>query len=457
MKRFIIIFSWLGIVWVLPSGVFAHANHNSANVDGGQILHVPAEIGTVFSSDFLSDLNNSTSDTIKSQEWETQEVIVARNRARVEQEQIRSVVKLVITALLMVLVAVASVWPNFLRGVGLRAFRRYNLISGGAMLSLLTLIIITGVVMSLQYMPFSGLAYTSVQTMSESWLFGYIRNMHYWASDLLVIVLLLHITRVIVVGLADRSQRMAYWGGAMILISIFTTLLFGTFLRSDQEAYEAYAHFWVGTQAYLPQVLVQVIQYIGVGDSALMRFFVLHALFVPLLFAILLGVHALFAKSFRGLIMQVMMSMQQIGQRKAVRASVPDDADRDNADERVPIQRKRRSAQLGILFNVSAGLWITVFALAALSAPLLDPAYNGLEITKPPWYLLWIYGLENIWGMPAIVFGPLIGFGLFISLPLLMLKFPKSRMPAWLFGIGMSGIFVMSMYAALSQPMSHIM
>jgi hypothetical protein len=38
------------------------------------------------------------------------------------------------------------------------------------------------------------------------------------------------------------------------------------------------------------------------------------------------------------------------------------------------------------------------------SAPLYFKGIEGIEITKPPWFLLWLYPLENIFGVAAIAY-----------------------------------------------------
>jgi len=43
----------------------------------------------------------------------------------------------------------------------------------------------------------------------------------------------------------------------------------------------------------------------------------------------------------------------------------------------------------------------TLLALA-VKAPISSPGNISIEVSKPDWYLLWIYSIENFWGLGAV-------------------------------------------------------
>jgi ubiquinol-cytochrome c reductase cytochrome b subunit len=56
--------------------------------------------------------------------------------------------------------------------------------------------------------------------------------------------------------------------------------------------------------------------------------------------------------------------------------------------------------------------------LAVLWPPEVGPApVMGIEVTKPPWNFWWMFTLENLIGLPGIMFGSATLFLLLIILP----------------------------------------
>src|SRR3989338_11101527 len=74
--------------------------------------------------------------------------------------------------------------------------KQTGIILGGILIALLFYSTMSGIILSFFYDPAPGKAYESMQSIVGIPLLAFIRNFHYWSSDLLLFVLFLHVTRV---------------------------------------------------------------------------------------------------------------------------------------------------------------------------------------------------------------------------------------------------------------------
>jgi quinol-cytochrome oxidoreductase complex cytochrome b subunit len=145
------------------------------------------------------------------------------------------------------------------------------------------------------YVPSVSRAYQDIQAISTSVAFGdFVRNMHRWAAHLMVLTVFLHMIRVFYHG-AYKPPREFNWVIGVILLLLTLLLSFtGYLLPWDQIAFWAIT---VGTQMaqYAPLLGAQsaffLLGGIEVGQNTLLRFYVLHVIFLPLIAAILMIVH----------------------------------------------------------------------------------------------------------------------------------------------------------------------
>jgi len=161
--------------------------------------------------------------------------------------------------------------------------------------ALFVLLVITGVYLMLYYHPSVPQAYRDMKDLEFVVSNGrFIRNMHRWAAHGMVAVVFLHLLRVFYAG-AYRPPKQFNWVIGVILF--LTTLLLsytGYLLPWDQLALWGIS---VGTNmlGYAPVVGPKFrFLLLGgnvVGENALLRFYVLHVFFLPLIMTILIGVH----------------------------------------------------------------------------------------------------------------------------------------------------------------------
>jgi quinol-cytochrome oxidoreductase complex cytochrome b subunit len=154
---------------------------------------------------------------------------------------------------------------------------------------------VTGVMLMFYYVPSVDRAYTDIQALETNVRFGMlIRNLHRWMAHGMVLTVLLHMMRVFYMG-AYKPPREFNWVVGVILLVLTLLLSFtGYLLPWDQLALWAIT---VGTNiAGTAPVLGGETRFVmiggfEVGDAALIRFYTLHVIALPLLAAIFMSVH----------------------------------------------------------------------------------------------------------------------------------------------------------------------
>ena len=153
----------------------------------------------------------------------------------------------------------------------------------------------TGILLMFYYIPSTELAYRSMKDIEFTVSFGKVlRNIHRWAAHAMVITVFLHMWRVFATG-AYKYPREFNWVIGICLLILTVLLSFtGYLLPWDQLAFWAIT---VGTSivSYVPWV-GEDLRYLilggnMVGQSALLRFYVLHCVVFPLFMGVLIGIH----------------------------------------------------------------------------------------------------------------------------------------------------------------------
>lgn len=166
---------------------------------------------------------------------------------------------------------------------------------GMALIVLLTVLVVTGVLLSMGYSPAVGEAYQSVEYITHQQTLGsFVRGLHYWSGGMMVVMLFLHVCRQLLLG-GYKSPREATWLSGVLLLSIvLTTSLLGYVLRWDQRGFYALRALLAGLQnvPYVGEQLVLVTQ--GgpeITSLTLSRVFALHVVLLPLLLLLLVSYH----------------------------------------------------------------------------------------------------------------------------------------------------------------------
>ena len=160
---------------------------------------------------------------------------------------------------------------------------------------LLVLLVISGVLLMFYYIPSIDMAYNSMLDLEFAVSFGMVlRNMHRWAAHAMVAFVFLHMCRVFYTA-SYKSPREFNWviGVCLLLLTLFLSFT-GYLLPWDQLAFWAIT---VGTNivTYVPWIGDEL-RYLmlggtEVGQMALIRFYVLHVVVLPMIMAALVGAH----------------------------------------------------------------------------------------------------------------------------------------------------------------------
>jgi cytochrome b6 len=153
----------------------------------------------------------------------------------------------------------------------------------------------TGVLLMFYYIPSADQAYQSMKDIEASVTFGQLmRNMHRWAAQGMVIVVFLHMCRVFYTGSYKPPREFNWVVGVILLILTLVLSFTGYLLPWDQLALWAVTvgHGIAGSAPYFGDE-TQLIVFGGyeIGPNALIRFYTLHVIALPLLAAIFMAVH----------------------------------------------------------------------------------------------------------------------------------------------------------------------
>jgi quinol-cytochrome oxidoreductase complex cytochrome b subunit len=160
---------------------------------------------------------------------------------------------------------------------------------------LFLILVTTGVALMFYYRPTTSQAYQDMKDLQfVVYLGSFLRNMHRWAAHGMVICVFLHMCRVFYTG-SYKKPRQFNWVVGVILFLLTLGLSFtGYLLPWDQLAFWAIT---VGTNigGYAPLVGARLRELLlgghSVGESALLRFYVLHVVVLPAAVTLLTMVH----------------------------------------------------------------------------------------------------------------------------------------------------------------------
>jgi menaquinol-cytochrome c reductase cytochrome b subunit len=178
---------------------------------------------------------------------------------------------------------------------------------GGMVFVLIILQLLTGILLSLYYVPDAGGnpagAYTSVNFIQNSVYLGWlIRGIHFWGANLLIIMVLLHMSRVYWTGSYRAPRELNWIVGVIMLLCIIFLSLTGYLLPWDTKAYFA-TEVTVKIMSSPPPpqlgVLIREILQGGpvVGPATLQRFFTIHVFLLPALIVVLMYIHFRFIRA----------------------------------------------------------------------------------------------------------------------------------------------------------------
>jgi menaquinol-cytochrome c reductase cytochrome b subunit len=166
---------------------------------------------------------------------------------------------------------------------------------GSATLFVAVLQFVTGILLTIYYVPEPQQAYASVQYITNELSFGWlIRGLHHWGASAMVLLVILHMIRVIMYGAYKYPREVTWITGVVLLLLTFAFGFTGYLLPWDQRAYWATV---VGTEiGSVPPLIGGFIHDLMLGGPeisglTLSRFFGAHVWVLPSVLLLLVGVH----------------------------------------------------------------------------------------------------------------------------------------------------------------------
>jgi len=253
---------------------------------------------------------------------------------------------------------------------------------------------ITGVLLTFYYVPTPDEAYESVQLITNEIRFGwYIRSLHKWCANLMIIALLLHMMRVFFTG-AYRKPREGNW-----ILGCFLLLITLGFAFSGYSLIYEQLSYWGATVAgnildAIPLVGPQMADFLrggpNVGSNMLTRLFVFHIGALPTIMIIVLLAHLLLMRAH----------------------GVSELASPAKSDtERFPFIPDHLLTEIGLAMFLMFLLTFLAIVFPVGMGPKANPLITPEHI-KPEWYFFWAFRWLKLMPDRAAI----ITQGLFLSM-----------------------------------------
>jgi len=283
----------------------------------------------------------------------------------------------------------------------------YTLGSGGAAVFLVLILVVSGILEMFYYLPSPEQAANSIQIITYHIPAGnFIRNLHYWSGQLLVVVSGIHLLRVIFTGAYLPPRRLNYLIGLGLFVLIIFLDFTGYILRWDGGIQWALV---TGTN------LVKTIPLIGdslylmlvggpqPGTATLIRFYTWHIFGLTFFSGILLVWHIFRVRRDGGIAAppsEYRLHRERISRYELVNREV-----------------------LGMLYSGSVLTILAAFFSAPISPPI-SMSSAAPDMTRAPWFFLWIQELlrygDPFWlgvFLPAVLLTILVIIPYFFPLP----------------------------------------
>ena len=157
---------------------------------------------------------------------------------------------------------------------------------------------ITGIFLMIFYTPSPNVAYQDIWNILGNVPLGeFMRNLHRWGAEVMVLVVALHMLRTYITGSYKKPRQFTWLTGMFLLVFTLVLSFSGYLLPWDQLAY------WAVTVAVSAAESSPGPEFVGkninlllrgapsIGAGGLLRFYLLHVLVLPILLGIFLAVH----------------------------------------------------------------------------------------------------------------------------------------------------------------------
>jgi ubiquinol-cytochrome c reductase cytochrome b subunit len=283
----------------------------------------------------------------------------------------------------------------------IRGGSRWAYVFGSVLLFLFAIQVVTGIFLSMYYVPSADHAHASVSYIQKALPGGaLLRGLHHYAASAMVIVAVIHLAQTFLYGAYKKKRELLWMAGVAMLLIILGFSFTGYLLPWDQAAYFG-TKVGASIAGEVP-VVGPAQQRIMLGGAdlttvTLSRFFTTHVFLLPLALAGLVGLHLYLF-------------------RRATPAGPFHNRDDKKIERFYPKQVFKDSVAMLACF-------IALVAMAKYSpaelGPVADPTSDYLA--RPPWYFMPLFQLLKYfpgkWAIIPTVALPAALFGALFLLP----------------------------------------
>lgn len=289
---------------------------------------------------------------------------------------------------------------------------------GSAAFTLLMLQIVTGILLALVYVPSAANAWNNLEMLNHDLPLGwFLRGMHFWGSNFMVAVVLIHMAQVFLFGAYKFPRELTWIVGVFLLLMTLGMAFTGQVMRFDQDAYWGLG-IGASIVSRVPLIGGQAVHLlIGgpiIAGATLSRFFALHVFIIPGTLLLLVSVHV-------WMVLKLGINEWPMPGRPVRRATYL-------------AEYHKLSHEDGFPFFPAAFWKDLIFSGAVLAAVAVCAAVFGpygptgfpdptiiQTVPKPDFYFLWLYAvlayLPPELETPFILTVPLLAIAFLVALP----------------------------------------
>ena len=261
---------------------------------------------------------------------------------------------------------------------------------GGITLAAFLILGVSGAYLTQFYNPTVEGAHASIlSSIANVPLVDFMRSLHFWVANLVVFMLILHVTRVFITGSYKKPRTLTWLTGVALLFVTLTYIFVGSVLKWDQEAVEAFGHVQESLELFGIQI--------GLTNAGIPVMTQLYAWHITILYMLLFGLLLLHL---------VLIKAKGISPQPHEGAVAEVTAGRGQSRFLIHL---RRLSGYSLLFLAMASLLAIAFP-----APIGQPGVLEQEVTRPLWMFWPFYGLEDIFGLKGLVWG-MVGFFIILA------------------------------------------
>jgi ubiquinol-cytochrome c reductase cytochrome b subunit len=250
--------------------------------------------------------------------------------------------------------------------------------------------LITGLLLMIWYAPSPERAYEDMIRLLSNVPFGqFLRDLHRLGAEAMVAIVTAHMVRTYLTGSYKAPRQFTWFSGVILLVLTLFLSFSGYLLPWDQLAFWAVTIGTSMAEAVPPVVVGETVNLLArgapdIGANGLLRFYLLHVIFLPLLLILFFFVHYYKVVHFG---ISLPADEEEVGE---------DTANRVPADKRVYYLPDVALDELSFLTGFTTlTILLTVFFFQAPLENIANPQSTPLH-TVAPWYFYWLQGLLKI-------------------------------------------------------------